>query len=148
MLQFCEFRLIKQSFISEGLNLHQSFIICVSDKYSQFGRSIYQMQIKFSDLIALFENFCTIVWNVITSSNFYKLCVKQNCRDEKWTIVIIYSYVRLSFYFCFSSKIQSTFLALFMVKQFLFTLKIKLVTRAPFFTNIHFMIQKYYIFFK
>ena len=106
-------------FIFKLLYLHQIYAEFVSYQYiywySECGyslRKIFWFYCDFGHFHTYNSMPCIYVWNVKSSSNFHKLCtysywthlknailpylviynVRQNCRDEKQTFIIIYGY--------------------------------------------------------
>ena len=67
--------------MSELLYLNQTFIDCVFNQFTHFGKKYAKLPTgygKISDLITILQNFNILldVSNVIASSNVYNLCVE------------------------------------------------------------------------
>ena len=71
-----------REFMSEVLYLHQTFTDYVSDYCTDFVVSTCQMWLQLMVVSMIQFNCREIfihVWNFVTSSNFYRLCVKMKC---------------------------------------------------------------------
>ena len=102
-----------RSFLSEVMYLHQTLTECVSDWFTYISMLICQCACRSWKVLwfnCVFGNFHILLyiymfWNVITSSNLYRLCVKAEVyKDEKKTSAIINDYDSLFFFISYGYR--------------------------------------------